>query len=226
MSSSLSISSTSSFLTSLAQAWNQQLTSRDRQIAHEESREAITHDSITYLPFTEPLSDPCGHTFDRETIKGFKKLPGGKLECPVSRRAYTVDQFHPNLYAENVLGYFGEEASRANHAFSRVCPCTTCATNSSSSASSSTAMSSTSSGSTTSTSTNSEPTLTDVMRELTLIGQDVQHLRRTTALQHRQITNLVSMSCCDKFKSMIICSHLQTVRDRGFTNEEMEFLSS
>jgi len=204
-SSSSSVSSVSSHLMLLAQHWNQQLVSREKQRAHEESREAITQDPITSLPLEQPLMDPCGHTFNRETVSKFKKLGPNTVECPISRRAVRIDQFAYNFYAENVLNYFTEEAHRATSA---------------------TAMSSTSAGSTTSTSTTSEPTLVDVMRSLTLISEDVRHLRRTTTLQHKQITNLVSMGCCDKLKSMVICGHLKTVRDRGLTDEEKEFLST
>ena len=217
-----SSSSVSSHLVSLAQSWNHQLVSRDRQIAHEESREAITHDSISCLPFDRPLVDPCGHTFDRETIKQFKKLSTNTVECPISRRAVRIDQFTPNLYAENVLGYFGEESSRATNGFSRICSCATCAAQSSSSSAST---------STTSTAQQGPATLESLMEQMRLSREEsrlsetriltqVGRLETRLGIMGRQINNLVGMDYCDRLVSLVKCNHFKTVRDRGLTEEE------
>jgi len=207
-SSSSSVSSVSSHLMLLAQHWNQQLVSREKQRAHEESREAITQDPITSLPLEQPLMDPCGHTFNRETVSKFKKLGPNTVECPISRRAIRIDQFAYNFYAENVLNYFTEEAHRATSA---------------------TAMSSTSAGSTTSTSTATQGpvTLESLMEQMCLSREEnrktqgmILDMRTDMGIMHRQINNLVGMDYCDRIVSLVKCNHFKTVRDRGLTEEE------
>ena len=212
-SSSSSVSSIGVHLASVAQAFTQQLLiSRDRQIVHEESREAITHDSISCLPFDMPLVDPCGHTFDRETIKGFKKLSSNTVECPISRKAIRIDHFVNNLYAQNVLNYFGEEASRASVAAS------------STSASRSTTATSTSAGSTTSEFVPSSPFEKFMSDQLTDIRTDVRNLKTRLYISNKQVESLVTMNCGDKLWSMVKCGHLKVVRDRTLTDEEKEFI--
>jgi hypothetical protein len=210
MSSSSSVSSTSSYIASLAQVWSEQLSSRERQIAHEESREAITHDSITCLPYDKPLVDPCGHTFDRGTIKQFKRLSANTVECPISRMAVRIDQYVPNFYAENVLNYFGEETRRSTMA-------TTTASGSSIST-----ISTTGAAGEFVPSTPFEKYLTD---QFTTIKTDMANIKKRLVIKDKQLDSVLNMSHCDHIKAMLPCSsHMKTVRDRTLTPEEKEFL--
>ena len=209
MATSVNSSSRSQQTFSLASAWSSDTRAKEaeKRRTYDESREAITHDPITALPFDRPLIDPCGHTYDRETVLKFKKLGANVVECPVSRRAVRIDQFVPNLYAENVLNYMAETERRSS--------------SSSSSSSSSTSSSTTSTPVTAEAPTApSGTTLDDLAGMLGQVLQRVDDLTTNQRLMHRQITNLVGMSYCDRVVSLVKCNHFASVRDRGLTEEE------
>lgn len=68
--------------------------------------------------------------------------------------------------------------------------------------------------------------LTEIRSTLLTISNDVRDIRRINSIQSRQIENFVTMSCPDKFLSMVVCGYMKGVRDRNLTDADRQFLAS
>lgn len=173
----------------------------ERESEFQDAVESISNDPITNLPYQRPVIDPCGHTYDLETVRGFRMISHNTVQCPISRRAVRIDQFVPNRYAENVL-WCSEEAHRRSVSSpdlpSRAPePVVERAPQSS-----------------------AEAAIEGLASKLQQILIKLDDMETDNRLMHRQVTNLVSMSYGDRLFSLIKCNHLSTVRDRGLTEAE------
>lgn len=63
-----------------------------------------------------------------------------------------------------------------------------------------------------------------ILERLTTLNTKLDKISTKSDLQHRQITNLLEMSYCDRAWSLINCSHIKNVSERGFTPDELTTL--
>lgn len=61
---------------------------------------AVFNDPISLTMMTDPVTDPCGHTFERANIVHWVQE---HHSCPLSRRALEVTQLLPNLVVREAL---------------------------------------------------------------------------------------------------------------------------
>lgn len=189
----------------------------------EESRDSLIHDTITEDELVEPMIDQCGHTYSRHTWQGLSRLINpvtlqanpNAVRCPVSRAIVQLDTLRPNLHAQDTVRYLTEER-RASSA------------SSSSSSSCSSSMSSTTAPTigTTAPVATADPVMALILTQLTSLNTKIDKLTDKVDLQHRQITNLLEMSYCDRAWSLIKCNHVKSVSQRGFTADELRRLNT